>query len=201
MNNPFDDQAGGPMPGDERLFVKFYDGKRQDKAASEAEGRPVFKTVPWVRILVPGDRNSVVDTYADESYIRRFPKQWEAYKAKEGQQMTGTPLSEVAFLTRGQVEELEYFKVYTVEQLAEVSDALGAKFPTFHEMKRKAKLFVEQAKDSALAQKLGAENDVLKGRVQHLESEIARLSRMFDAAQTAQKEPHVERSDRRPSRV
>jgi len=195
----FDDQPGrGPQPGDERLFVKFYDGLRQDKAASAVEGRPVYKTVPWVRILVPGDRNSVIDTFADDAYIARFPKQWEIYKAKQGQKIEGTPLSEAAFVSRGQVEELEYFKVFTVEQLAEVPDNLAAKVPMFHELKRKARLFVEQAKDNALAQKLGAENEALKGQVDHLTAEIARLSQMFEAATKPQTEArNVERSGSR----
>ena len=199
----FEEQAGGPQPGDERLFVQFFDGVRKDKAASEEAGRPIFKTVPWVKILIPGDRNSVVETYADETYIKRFPKQWAAYQAKESQAIQGTLLSDTPLVSRAQLAELEYFKIYTVEQLAEGNDNLATKIPVFHELKRKAQTFVAQAKDSALAQKLGAENDALKLRVGQLEGEIGRLSQMFDAAvkgATSAPQPEHQRGEQHRSR-
>jgi uncharacterized protein YdaL len=187
------------QPGDERLFVKFYDGTKQDKLASEREGRPIYTTVPFIRILIPGDRNTIIDTYADENYKRRFPKQWAAYQAKESQAITGTLLSEVPVVSRAQCEELEYFKVFTVEQLAGVSDNLASKIPSLQELKRKAQTYVDQAKDAALAQKLNEENAGLKNRISALESELARLSQMFDAAMKPQTEAKsgVERSGNR----
>jgi uncharacterized protein YdaL len=194
-----DDDVAVAQPGDERLFVKFYDGTKQDKAASEREGRPIFTTVPFIRILVPGDRNTIIDTFADENYKRRFPKQWASYQAKESQAITGTLLSEVPVVSRAQCEELEYFKVFTVEQLAEVSDNLASKIPSLQELKRKAQTYVDQAKDAALAQKLNEENAGLKNRISALESELARLSQMFDAAMKPQTEAKsgVERSGNR----
>lgn len=193
----------GGQPGDERLFVKFYTGTTQDAEASAREGRPIFKSVPFVKILIPGDRNTVIDTFANKQYQARFPKQWAAYQQNQGQEIQGTLLSEVPIVTRAQAEELEYFKVFTVEQLAECPDTLAAKLPQFHELKRKAKTYVDQAKDTALAQKLGEENNALKNRVSGLESEIARLSQMFEAATKSQlpEAPRVERSGSRSSRV
>jgi hypothetical protein len=192
----------GGQPGDERLFVRFYNGTTQDAEATKREGRPIFKTVPFVKILVPGDRNTVIDTFAGKNYPLRFPKQWAAFQAQAAQEIEGTLLSEVPIVTRAQAEELEYFKVFTVEQLAECSDALSSKIPRFHELKRKAATYVQQAKDSAVAQKLGEENEALRSRVSGLESEIARLSQMFEAATKPQMEqPRVERSGSRTSRV
>jgi hypothetical protein len=193
----------GGQPGDERLFVKFYTGTTKDADASAREGRPIYKSVPFVKILIPGDRNTVIDTFADAKYKARFPKQWAAFEQHQGQEIQGTLLSEVPIVTRAQAEELEYFKVFTVEQLAECPDTLAAKLPLFHELKRKAKTYVDQAKDTALAQKLGEENNALKNRVSSLESEIARLSQMFEAATKPQlpEAPRVERSGSRSSRV
>lgn len=180
------EQANGAQPGDERLYVKFYMGSTQDSGASAREGRPVYKSVPFVKILVPGDRNTVIDTFADLSYQKRFARQWAAFQTQETQEIEGTLLSETPLVTRSVAEELEYFKVFTVEQLAECNDALAGKLPRFHELKRKAQVYVQQAKDSALAQKLGEENSELKNRVAGLESEIARLSHMFEAAMKPQ---------------
>lgn len=206
MRGQIDDmQPQGGQPGDERLFVKFYTGTMQDNEASAREGRPIFKSVPFIKILVPGDRNTVIDTFANKQYQQRFPKQWAAFSNNDSQQIEGTLLSETPLVTRAVVEELEYFKVYTVEQLAECPDNLAAKIPKFHELKRKAQTYVQQAKDSALAVKLGEENDALKSRIGNLEGEIARLSQMFDAAvknsAAPQEPPRVERSGSRSSRV
>lgn len=174
------------QPGDERLYVKFYMGSMEDTAGTQREGRPMYKSVPFVKILVPGDRNTVIDTLAGTTYPRRFPRQWAAFQAQETQEIDGTRLSETPFITRALAEELEYFKVYTVEQLAECSDALAGKLPRFHELKRKAQTYVQQAKDSAMAMKLAEENTDLKNRIAGLESEIARLSQMFEAAMKPQ---------------
>lgn len=182
------DTQNGPQPGDEKLFVQFYDGTRLDKKATEVEGRPIYKTVPWVKILIPGDRNSVIDTYADDTHIARFPRQWSQYKAKESQKIEGTLLSDTPFITRAQLQELEYFQVFTVEQLADANDNLATRIPIFHDLKRKAQTFAKQAKDSALAQKLASENEQKDARIAALEAEVKRISDMFDAAVRGQKE-------------
>ena len=200
-NDGFDE---GNQPGDEKLFVQFYDGSYQDSALSEQEGRPVFTTRPFVKILVPGDRTTVINTLADATYQRRFPRQWKAYQEKSSQDIQGTLLSEVPVVTRAQAQELEYFKIFTVEQLAGANDNLSTKIPGFQQLKQKAAVYVESAKDAALAQKLTAENTALRGRVESLESEIARLSQMFDAMKAPQVEVsrvEQQRSRNRPSGV
>jgi hypothetical protein len=189
------DEPSTSQPGDERLYVKFYMGSTPDTAGTQREGRPMFKSVPFVKILVPGDRNTVIDTFADAKYKARFPRQWAAFESKQTQEVAGTLLSETPLVTRAQAEEFDYFKVFTVEQLAQCSDNLASKVPRFHELKRAAQTYVAQAKDGALAQKLGAENADLKNRVASLEGEIARLSTMFEAATKPQVEmPRVEQS-------
>ena len=73
------DEPSTSQPGDERLYVKFYMGSTPDTAGTQREGRPMFKSVPFVKILVPGDRNTVIDTFADAKYKARFfdfPEFW-----------------------------------------------------------------------------------------------------------------------------
>ena len=199
MRDVIDDRQQGAQPGDERLYVKFYMGSTPDSAATLREGRPMYKSVPFVKILVPGDRNTVIDTFADAKYKSRFPRQWSAFEAKDSQDIQGTLLTETPLVTRAQAEELEYFKVYTVEQLADCNDNLATKISRFHELKRAAQTYVAQAKDGALAQKLGAENADLRNRVSGLEGEIARLSTMFEAA-TKPQLPEAPRGEQSRSR-
>lgn len=173
-------------PGDEKLFVQFYHGTLKNEQKSLEEGRPVFDTIPMVKILVPGDRNTVIQAKATAEYTQRFPKQWERFTASQSQDIQGSLLSEVPIVTRGQAEELEYFKVYTVEQLADAPDSLAAKLPGFHELKRKAAAYVANAKDAAAAMKLSEVNDAQANRITALEAEIKRLSDMFEAATRSQ---------------
>ena len=201
QDNPF------AKPGDDKLFVQFYLGTRKNEQKSMDEGRPVFDTLPMVKILVPGDRNTVIQAKATEEYTTRFPKQWERFTSSQSQEIQGSLLSEVPIVTRGQAEELEYFKVYTVEQLADAPDSLSAKFPGFHDLKRKAVAYVANAKDAAAAMKLAEVNEAQANRISSLEAEIKRLSDMFEAATrsqvTPQKEQHGEqhRPRNRPAGV
>jgi hypothetical protein len=59
---------------DARLVVQFYKKSvKQDDASNEA-GRPIFKEFDFVRIMIPGDNLTEIDTYAQESHKQRFPR-------------------------------------------------------------------------------------------------------------------------------
>jgi hypothetical protein len=167
-------------PDDERLFVQFYMGSIKNEDKSLTEGHPVFDARPFVKILVPGDRNTVVDTLADPQYQRRFPRQWQMFQQNEQQQMEGFPLREWPAITRAQAEEMNHLNVYTVEQLSTLPDVYGAKLMGFQTLKRKAETFLAAAKDSAFAEKVAAQNEELKNQLAATQQELARLSAKFD---------------------
>ena len=48
--------ANGRYNGDENLLVRFYMHPAQDKIATKAEGRPIFKDVPYIHIMQPGNK-------------------------------------------------------------------------------------------------------------------------------------------------
>jgi hypothetical protein len=81
------------------------------------------------------------------------------------------------------VEELKYLKFMTVEQVAGASDAqisaLGAGYVTLRE---KAKAFLDLAKDSALAERLAADNERQANDIKDLKQQIVDLSRRFEEA-------------------
>lgn len=170
-----------PMaPGDERLFVQFYMGSVKDDDQSEEQGRPIFRTVPFVKIMVPGDKNTVIDTVADINYQRRFSKLWRAFQANEAQEVVGLPIREWPAVTRSQADELRYLNILTVEQLSTLPDVYGTRIMGFHDLKRKAEVYLAQAKDSALANKLSAENEALKTQLDATNAELKRLSERFE---------------------
>jgi hypothetical protein len=173
-----------PMePGDDRLFVQFYLGSIQNEEKSVAAGHPVFDAVPFVKIMVPGDKNSLIDTPADATYKRRFARLWSNFQQSLSQDISGFPLRDWPAITRSQAEELIHMNVYTVEQLATLADVYGAKIMGFNDLKRKAQAYLEQARDSAFAQKMAKENQELKDQIAANQAEIKRLSDLFEAMQ------------------
>ncbi len=117
--------------GDETLFVVFYMGIIKNESRSTEEGRAIFDDVECVRIIVPGDKNSVIDRPAQVSDKQRFLRQYELFKkgVAEEDQVSGTRLTDWPFLSRAQCEELRYLGIKTVEQLASVRDDITTKVP------------------------------------------------------------------------
>ena len=166
--------------GDERLFVQFYMGSIENIAKSQEAGHPVFDERPFVKIIVPGDKNTIIDTLAEPSHKRRFARAWEQFQRNEEQIAEGWPLREWPAITRAQAEELRHLNIVTVEQLANLSDSHGSKIMGYHELKRKAQTALTVAKDQSAAQKLAAENETLKGQLAALQAQMKELSDRFD---------------------
>lgn len=141
--------------GDDSLFVVFYMGILRNEEKSIEAGRPIIDDVECVRIIVPGDKNNIIDRPATDSDKRRFNKQYGLFTqgVKEEDQVTGTRLNEWPFLTRGQCEEFRYLGIRTVEQLAEVRDDIVSKVPGLVSLKQNAQVWLGKAKTSAEAAK------------------------------------------------
>ena len=133
-----------PRPGDEKLFVRFYKRSVIDGEQTNAKGRPIYKDVDYVRIFVPGDKNTEIDTKVTDQHKGRFPRQWEQWQRTQTQATPeGTPLAEWPQITRSQAEELRFFGVLTVEQLAGLPDSMSGKgLMGFFDLRRKAQTFI-----------------------------------------------------------
>jgi hypothetical protein len=96
---------------------------KQDDASMEA-GRPIFKEFDFIRICVPGDSLTEIDTYANEGHKQRFPRQWAHYQNQVGnhEAIIGTPIEEWTIISRSQADELKGIKFHTVESVANASD-------------------------------------------------------------------------------
>lgn len=147
---------------DNKLHVQFYSRPVLLKTESEAAERPIYKDVDHIRILVPGDKLNQIDRVASEDDIRRFAEHWAKYKAGKGNEVVGTRLEVVPWMTRSKVEEYRFFNIHTVEQLASASDEVGQKFPGFQTDKAKAQKFLEATHGT-------------DARVKELESQVATL--------------------------
>jgi hypothetical protein len=164
--------AMGQNPQD-RTFAQFYTRSVQDAKASLEAGRPIFSDKAYVKIMVPGDKDNIVDRPVRDGDKLRWPRQWAAYEAKSEQPVEGTPLVEWPGLTRSQVEELAFFGIKTVEDLAAVSDSQAQKFMGIQKLKARAKAYLAEADKQAPFEMMREENELLKNRIAALEAQLS----------------------------
>jgi hypothetical protein len=109
---------------DSRLAVTFYKRSMKQEDESMAAGRPIFREFDFVRICIPGDSLTEIDTYADNGHKARFPRQWAHYQNQVGdhEAVIGTPIEEWTIISRSQADELKGIKFATVESVANASD-------------------------------------------------------------------------------
>lgn len=103
---------------DSHLHVEFY---VYDKAP--------YKDVPFVRIMVPGDKTNIIEQPVREHHKERFIRQWLYFQSKNNDgQVIGTKLEEwnkdkPEDFNEHQMAELQILKFQTVEQVATATDA------------------------------------------------------------------------------
>jgi hypothetical protein len=168
---------------DHRLWVQFYTRAVKNEFKTSEAGRPIFDEKPFVKIIVPGDKNMILDTPATMEHQHRFPKQWERYQNGQKQSMDGTPLEAVTWLTVGQVAELKALNIFSVEQLSDVPDQLAQRFMGAFELRRKAQAFIEASKGEAATSKLAHELEMRDAQIAQLQEQMAQLLGAQKAAQ------------------
>lgn len=153
------------------VYVQFYDRPVLDKEKTAKEGRQCFKDATYIRKIVAGDPKNEVDRPANQNDYTDFPGAYEAYK-KKSEAMEGTPLKEWPAINRSQVEELAAFKVYTVEQLASVSDGNLKNIGPLLALRQKARDFIDRAKADAPIASLQAQVDALVRQNAELQKQV-----------------------------
>jgi len=157
------------------VFVTFYTDAVELSYESEKQGRPIFKDVPFIRKMIPGDANNIVERAAKESDFKSYPRQWAEYQAtqKTGD-VVGTPLEEWPQITRAQIKELKYVECHTVEQLASMADGNAMKMGAgFHTLRNSAQKWL----DAAGVSKADEEKEALKRQVAELSETVAEIKR------------------------
>lgn len=173
---------------DARLAVQFYKKSVKQEDASNEAGRPIFKEFDFVRIMIPGDNLTEIDTYAQDSHKQRFPRQWAHYQNQVANHndIIGTPLDQWPQITRSQADELRGLKFHTVESIADCSDQQLQRIGMVagmspYNFREKAKSFLNLASNSADVAQREAELQALKEENDKIKAETdAKLSKMQD---------------------
>ena len=192
---------------DARLAVQFYKKSVKQDIASDEAGRPIFKEFDFVRIMIPGDNLTEIDTYAQESHKQRFPRQWAHYQNQVAnhEDIIGTPLEQWPQVTRSQADELRGLKFHTVESIADCSDQQLQRIGMVagmspYNFRLKAKAFLNLATDSAEVahreaemQALRQENDKIKAET---DAKLAAMQEQMSAllAAVAEKTPKTRKT-------
>ena len=169
--------VGAPKHG---LYAEFYMHPLQDKAESTKEGRPIYKDVPYIMIMVPGDKGSVIrrpvrtgnDPANDNN---RFYNEYVAFVQNRTQPLEGTPLAQWNQITKGESLELEYFNIRTVEQLADLNDTSAQNVMGFSTLKTKAKAYLDMTKEEAPLVKLQEELAVRDNEIDTLKNAMEEM--------------------------
>jgi BMFP domain-containing protein YqiC len=177
------------------LFVKFDTKSIQDEEASAAAGRPIFTEKEYIRIVVPGDKNSEVHRPLRLEDKEKYAAQYEHWKKGREQVAPGLPLTEWPGLAVSQVETLRYAHISTVEQLAEVSDQNLSKLGMGYEgLRQRARDYLAAAAGMAPLDALRRENDEMKSHLEMTRKQLEELrakvaSMESEAAPTGRSKP------------
>jgi len=188
--------SSGNREGDNNLLVKFFNKAMRSEDKSREEGRPIFDEVEYVDIRVAGSKNGHICRPARLDDKSRFPDHYNAFKNRMEMPVEGTPLTEWAVITRSQAEELAFFNVKTVEQLASMSDGQSGKFMGMNSLRQKAKDWVKEAKDNAPSIKMAEELRERDDTITALTDKLAALTDMVDKL-TAPEDPKAAPSRRK----
>jgi hypothetical protein len=111
----------GNAPNGPQPHVTFYAKQAQHGAASLDQGKPVFKSIVFMRLQHPGERD-VYEQPARPSDAERFPREYRHYCSGRVGIPDGAPLQVLFPNHEDVVSNLQYHRIYTVEQLANLSD-------------------------------------------------------------------------------
>lgn len=166
--------------------VRFFKEDVVHGIMSKSAGREVTVQKDFVEIRISGNDKEIYFGPANEEMQRRFPEEWAAYLKGAGPERIGTPVNRWPQLTQNQVRNLEQHAIYTVEDMAAVTDAglqnLGMGARKLREDAQKFLSLASAAAEVAQLDELREENAGLKSQLQVLQEQMSEiLSRMAKA--------------------
>lgn len=197
------------MQNNDALIVPFFKTvAKEDKAASKKAGRPIFKDEEVVEVRIAGDRNfaPVFPAHSmwkrvdgeEITYAERFRDAYAQFKEGAEQIASGTPLSELPFLSVAKRAELRALKIYTAEALASLDGKnltnLGGKG---RELKNSAIAYLERASGAADTAAMSAEIASLREQIAAMAAPTAE-TQDEDAEKEALKEQIAAATGSRP---
>ena len=161
-------------PADAGVFPHFYTTVQEDPEASKKEGRPVFREVEMIALEIPANPKTRPVYRVKDEHRAKYADAYKRFRAGLEARPDGTPLEEWPYLTKLRVAELKALQVYTVEQIAGLSDTQLQKVGSDGlEIQKRAKQFLQP--EGATVKELRAENRGLAEEIAQLKGIVAQL--------------------------
>lgn len=157
------------------LGVRFFLLPVLDESKSLETGIAKYKDIEMVEILIPGVKD-ITHIQATDAYKDRFKQQYEQFKNSMGEIKSGTSLGQFPFISPGERKELEYFNIYTAEQLISMPDGNIDRIPgDGRKLIKKVKAYMDMAKDTAAFGQVSEENENLKREMELLKQQMQQI--------------------------
>ncbi len=177
---------GGPAGG---VYPHFYIEAVEDPIASAQNGRPIFREVERVEIIIPGDPTKRPVKPVGDAERQRWPQEYDAFRRGMETPLVGTPLNEWARLSVGKVAELQALGFRTVEDVAAASDTVLMQIGRGgFGLRTAAQDWLADADAGKLTTALTAENEQLRLEISNLQRQVdeqGNLLRQVHAEMTA----------------
>lgn len=170
------------------VIPRFFIHTEPDLAESKKAGRPIFREFEAVEIRYPGNQTTThvapahevfktnkdfaTGEVTDITYALAWNKQYQEFKEGVAQTMSGTPLSELPFLTASKRLELKALHIHTAETLAALDGpnlkrlGMGGR-----ELKNQAQAYLDNAAGSVDVVKMAATIAALQAKLERLEGQ------------------------------
>lgn len=158
---------------------RFFEETKKTNEIDE-NGLPVFRTIEYVELLIAGDKGNSPVKRVTQGVKDQFPNEyamWKSRRVNPDMIGVGIPLSLWPLIPTEMAKALEYMNVFTVQQLAALSDGAISKPGAIglRDMREKAKAFIDSAKSAAPIAKLEVENKELKQRLELMQTQMEQL--------------------------
>lgn len=154
----------------------FYTKAVENPAMTKEAGRPIFEDKEFVEYRFAGNRYLNLHFPAHEMHERingedithamRWPDQYAQFKRDGINEISGTPLEELTFLTNAERSELKALKIYTAEALSQIDGptikSLGGKG---YRYKEQAEAYINQGNGAAGVAKLVSEMEAMRAEL------------------------------------
>lgn len=174
--NQIGGKTGFGIGPDRDTIATIYKRQVFMKAASEEEGRSVYKEFPFIIIKCPGMSKQTVDRKLSENDKQRFPDVWKAFQEDGDVKLDGVPIEAWSEVPGARAAGLKASGIHTVEMMAAVPDGnvknLG---PDGMMLKQRAKKFLEKRSGDDV-KSIQDENKALKDELAELRAMVQELT-------------------------
>lgn len=147
-------------------YAKFYQKWVRNNFQSEKQGTEIGEYKDYIMIVCPGQPKSEMHRAVADRDKKEYPSEWADYKEGRDQRLTGTPIDILPGIDKGRADSLKALYLYSIEQLADMSDLSKQKVGMgASELQKRAKDFLIKG---------NSEISELKARIAELEQKLAK---------------------------